>query len=346
MDAQSNSDAKNTAIPTFKLGKKIGNGSFGELRFGRIASTNELVAIKLESKKSSSPTLHLEYKCYRILGEAKGIPKIYYFGSCGKFNALVMELLGQSLQNYFDLCNHRFSLKTTLQLALQMLDRIEFVHSKGIVYRDIKPENFLFGRPECNKNRELYLVDFGLAKEYIDPISKCHIPCRGGKSLIGTARYISINTHLGKEQSRRDDLEAIGYTLLYFLRGSLPWQNLKIESSESRYKAISEIKKETSVDSLCNGFPRQFADYMRYARHLDFYEAPDYDYLRKLFYKALESYNIVIDNVFDWDLIHTSLPSPTTKTASNLGLKPTIGQHVSNSNENALSSSNSFCEKQ
>ncbi|XP_026809007.1 casein kinase I-like [Rhopalosiphum maidis] len=290
----------------YRLGKKIGKGNFGEVRIGKDIRNNEDVAIKTEAITAKIPQLVFEYNIYRQLGATdrthnmKGIPKVYCYKLAGtQYNALVMELLGPSLEDLFNVCKRKFTLKTILMIAIHTLHRIETVHERGIVYRDIKPENFVVGRNLLKKDNTIYIIDFGLAKEYIDHKTKKHIPYREKKNLTGTARYMSINTHLGKEQSRRDDLESLGHMYMYLARGSLPWQGLKVQNAKERFQKIGEMKKNTPIDTLCEGYP-EMAEYMQYVRHLEFYEEPNYRLLRHIFTTALHKNGFEDDQIFDW----------------------------------------------
>ena len=181
---------------------------------------------------------------------------------------------------------------------------MQTIHEKNLIYRDIKPDNFSIGRPGTKAANVIHVVDFGMAKQYRDPKSKQHIPYRERKSLSGTARYMSINTHLGREQSRRDDLEALGHVFMYFLRGGLPWQGLKAATNKQKYEKIGEKKQTTHIKDLCEGFPEEFNKYLTYVRNLGFEDTPDYDYLRELFTQALKNTGEVEDGEYDWMKVH------------------------------------------
>ncbi|KAK9231709.1 hypothetical protein WN943_021948 [Citrus x changshan-huyou] len=270
----------------FRLGRKIGSGSFGEIYLGTNIQTNEEVAIKL-----------LDFTaCYLLLPSmAAGIPNLRWFGVEGDYNVLVIDLLGPSLEDLFNFCSRKLSLKTVLMLADQMINRVEFVHSKSFLHRDIKPDNFLMGLGR--RANQVYIIDFGLAKRYRDTATHQHIPYRENKNLTGTARYASMNTHLGIEQSRRDDLESLGYVLI------LPWQGLKAGTKKQKYEKISEKKVSTSIEALCRGYPTEFASYFHYCRSLRFDDKPDYAYLKRLFRDLFIREGFQFDYVFDWTIL-------------------------------------------
>ncbi|CAH1273313.1 CSNK1D [Branchiostoma lanceolatum] len=214
---------------------------------------------------------------------------------------MVMELLGPSLEDLFNFCSRKFSLKTVLLLADQLISRIEYIHSKNFIHRDVKPDNFLMGLGK--KGNLVYIIDFGLAKKYRDARTHQHIPYRENKNLTGTARYASINTHLGIEQSRRDDMESLGYVLMYFNLGSLPWQGLKAATKRQKYERISEKKMSTPIEVLCKGYPSEFATYLNYCRSIRFDDKPDYSYLRQLFRNLFHRQGFTYDYVFDWNML-------------------------------------------
>ena len=285
----------------FRIGRKIGSGSFGEIYHGTNLISGEEVAIKLESIRSRHPQLEYESRVYRYLSGGVGLPFIRWFGREGEYNAMVIDLLGPSLEDLFNYCYRKFSFKTVIMLALQMICRIQYIHGRSFIHRDIKPDNFLMGTGR--RGSTVHAIDFGLSKKYRDFNTHRHIPYRENKSLTGTARYASINTHLGIEQCRRDDLESLGYIFVYFCKGSLPWQGLKATTKKQKYDRILEKKLSISTEVLCEGLPIEFKEYLDYCKNLKFDERPDYLYLAKLFKDLsikLEYHN---DHLFDWTML-------------------------------------------
>ncbi|KAJ5642773.1 Casein kinase I [Penicillium lividum] len=285
----------------YRVGRKIGGGSFGDVYLGTHIISGEEIAIKLESVKAQYPQLAYEAHVYKSLAGGIGIPLARWFGTEDDYNAMVLDLLGPSLEDLFNFCHRRFSLKTILLLVDQLISRLEYIHAKSFIHRDIKPDNFLIGIGK--RSNQVNVIDFGLSKRYRDPRTHSHIAYRENKKFSGTARYASINNHMGVEQSRRDDMESLGYVMLYFCRGSLPWQGLKATTKKQKYDHIMQKKKSTSTEVLCRGFPIEFAVYMNYSRSLRFDENPDYAYMRKLFRDLFTREILQYDYVFDWTVL-------------------------------------------
>ena len=316
--------SKEILLENFVLLSEAGKGTFGQVYLSYNIRDNIEVAVKKEERKlnqKSSP-LKNESKIFCELlnisqkqnltgtnlisqDEIQGVPKFYGVGECLDSNYLIMEFLGPNLTELFHYSgNGKFSIITVCLLAIQMLNRIEFLHKHNFVHRDIKPENFLIGTNE--KSNIIYLIDFGLSKRYRNPKTHNHIPYRENRPLAGTARYVSINTHLGIEQSRRDDLESIGYILIYFLKGNLPWIGLKdSKNNQHKYEKIKEKKLQIPTEILCYSLPIEIIVYLNYCKNLKFEDRPNYDYIRGLFIKLLgnscTTYGILRDNIkFDW----------------------------------------------
>ena len=310
---------KDLIAENFVMLKLIGKGAFGQIYLSFDMRDNVEVSIKKEIKKfQKHPQLRTEAKIYQTLlnisstdltgtkalsqDEIQGVPHFYGMGELFDSFYLIIEFLGPNLMELFNFCGcHKFTISTVSLIALQMLNRIEYLHKHHYIHRDIKPENFLIGTKE--KSNIIFLIDFGLSKRYKNPKNHQHIPYREGRSLIGTARYVSINTHLGIEQSRRDDLESIGYVLIFFLKGILPWQGMK--AGGDKYQRIMEKKLQIPTEILCYGLPDELVYYLNYSKSLRFEDRPDYDYLRGLFIRLLGTCNNVygLSNdmlKFDW----------------------------------------------
>ena len=316
-----------TIYKSYLIKKKLGEGSFGKVYVIANVKTNELFAAKFvsffylnfqEKRDNKNELLDIEARILHHI-KAFGLPEIIAFKSAKDYNILIMELLGQSLETLFQSQEKKFSLKTVCMIGIQILDRIEYVHSRKIIHRDIKPDNFSIGKK--NKSHIIYILDFGLAKKYWSTTHNSHIPYIEGKKLTGTARYASINALGGCEQSRRDDLESIFYILIYFIKGRLPWQGLKADKKEDRYKKIYEIKKNIKIKELCSELPEEFESFYNYIRKLEFEQVPDYDYLKLLLKNILKKNNFIIDYYYDWDKVKPNIPKNDDIFKNNYNIK-------------------------
>ena len=280
----------------YKPVKKLGEGSFGKVY--KAEYNSKYYAIKFENREEGQELLKNEATIMTYLKGNPHIPKAHSYGFSGNYNIFVLQLLGKSLEDIFNE-RQKFSLKTGAMLAYQMIEVLKYIHSKHIIHRDIKPDNFVIGGEEYNAY--LYLVDFGLAKKYRSSKTLKQIPYVKKKKLTGTARYASIHAMEEMEQSRRDDLEAVSYVIMYFIRGNLPWQGLRLKSNEDRYQKILEKKKEISTEELCAEYPKVFYDFVKYSKGLKYSEEPKYDELKNSFVDfVVNQKKEKFDFIYDW----------------------------------------------
>ena len=275
--------------------QKIGKGSFGFVY--KAEYDNKYYALKFENNSNGSNLLEHESSIMLYL-KGPNIPYIKTYGTSGAFNILVMQLLGKNLQSLLIEMGGTLSIKTVCILAYQMISILEHIHNKNIIHRDIKPENFLMGLD--NNSKFLYLSDFGLSKSYNQNSTTHYTPNKEGKKLTGTPRYASINAMRCLEQSPRDDLESIGYILVYLLKGELPWQNIIAKNKTEKIKKLLVKKIEICSSDLCLGLPNKIEKYIDYCRNLEFEDVPDYQMLKNLFIQILQQNKQEFDYIYDW----------------------------------------------
>jgi casein kinase I family protein HRR25 len=245
----------------YKIIEKLNNGEFGTIFKAENIRTKEQVAIKMESISVETKMLKRETQIYQYLGKAVGIPQVKWFGTTDEYNYMVLPLFGDSL------ASKTFSLVDSFSIGQKIVRILSFIHEKGLIHRDIKPDNFVFNQNET----DVYIIDFGLCKKYIDNDNK-HIEIKSGKTIIGTPNFVSVNVHNGVEPSRRDDLISVAYIILYLINGGLPWQTKR---------EIKDIKRQKQLILQWCNTPEELIEYLTYCENLKFDETPDYEYLIK-----------------------------------------------------------------
>ena len=300
----------------YKPIEQISQGSYSVIYEGINIENDERVAIKLESRNTSNENQILEREIFYLylLRHTPGIVKIITTGKTKKYNILIEPLLGPTLYTLFLDHNKNFTIKDICQIAIQCITRLESVHKKGIIHCDIKPENFLIG---LRDKRIIYLIDFGLSKKYRSDRTKKHIQFTITKTMIGTARYASMNALSGLQLSRRDDLESLSYVILYFLTKKLPWQGITAKSLDKRYKKIYEKKSELESWEKFKIIPIEIQNFVKYCRNLGFSEEPNYKLMKKFFYDLLDKMELEDDKNFSWiidkSIIGSKMPELYTR---------------------------------
>ena len=299
---QSNQKVGNQLLNTvffnkYRLVEKLGEGTFGMIF--KCESSDGLCAFKFEKKRPNKRSLLKAESDTMILLKGPGIPRIISYVEEGDYNIMIMELLGKSLEGLLKKSpEKKLSLKTCCLLGIEMLKILKSIHDKHYIHRDIKPDNFAIGYSDPSK---LYLLDFGLAKKYRSSKTLEQKPMMKNKKLTGTARYASINALKGYDQSRRDDLESVGYVLAYLLRGNLPWQGIVVKTKEEKYAKILYKKQYITPEQLLNGYSSELVNFIKYCRYLEYEQEPNYDYLTGLFVNIIKNdLKEEIDYKYDW----------------------------------------------
>jgi len=298
----------------YELIKELGRGSFGIVFVGINIDTNQIVAVKCESTKSKKRHLVNENTVYELLQGKEGFPVIYFYGKWEDFEILIMEYLGPSIKKLFYQCNNKFDVATVANLAIQCLYRLEDIHNAGFLHQDIKPENLTIGDMDSDRKHIIYLIDFGTSTAFKDIETGVHMEPGEASRIVGTCRYAALRMHYGYICSRRDDLESLGYSLIYWLQGSLPWQSVRESDPRKKWKIVRSIKRQYIIDSdYLKKLPEAVQDFFKYVQSLGFYTKPNYRILRGIFrrlYKQTKEYENRKTKPYCWVKFLDSMKRP------------------------------------
>lgn len=265
--------------PMYRVDRKLGKGGFGQVYVGRRIGAGAgavEVALKFEHKTSKGCNYGppYEWQVYNVLGGSHGVPRVHYKGRQGDWYVMVMDILGPSLWDVWNNKTHTMSAEMVSCIAIEAVSILEKMHSRGYVHGDVKPENFLLGPPGTHEEKKLFLVDLGLATRWRDNSSGLHVDYDQRPDVFrGTVRYASVHAHLGRTGSRRDDLESLAYTLIFLLRGRLPWQGYQ---GENKGFLVCKKKMATSPENMCILCPAPFRQFIEFVVNLKFDEEPNY----------------------------------------------------------------------
>ena len=320
----------------YSLKYLIAKGSIGEVFLGKNILDNKEYAIKLEKAKKGESILKQEAYILLLL-KGPGLPSVISFGQSGKYHVLVENLLGESIYNIWLKKKKKLNLKDTCMFAIQALERLEYIHSKNYLHRDIKPGNFLVGNPDKS---QIYLIDFGNARKYRSSRTGKHIPFATNRKMCGTIIFLSSNVLKGIEQTRKDELESLGLVIIYLYQGILPWSDLKCKDIHQYLDKIKKLKLKISNEELCKGLPEEICEYMNYIINMNFDENPDYRYLQSLFLNILGKTGEKNDLIFSW-VDKKTIPRKIISKSNNKSLQKIYNNIFSVNSSKLISISNS-----
>ena len=285
----------------YKPIKKIGEGSFGNIY--SIISLKDKSAFAMKTEIINAKEKMLESEAFFLYNLQKGLgfPKLISYGHNKNYNILVETLLGESLENIFIKKKLKCNIIDVCSAGIQIIDRLEWIHSQNLVHRDIKPDHFLIG---INDPNVIYIIDFGLCKKYRSSKTGKHILPKMDRNFFGNIQFSSSNVIRGKESSRRDDIISLGYMLIYFIKKELPWDyTYKAKITSSKLFELTYLKETNACGNLFNGLPLEFKEFIKYAKNLKFDEEPNYSYLRNILNKIILNNNKFINEIYHFSLI-------------------------------------------